>query len=47
MDRLVKEWQPDQVPELRRLIGRLTTTLITTDPPPEHDTVDDPAAASR
>ena len=47
MDRLVTGWQPDQVPELRRLIGRLTTTLVATDPAPEHDPADDPAAPSR
>jgi EmrB/QacA subfamily drug resistance transporter len=47
IDRLVTEWQPDQAPELRRLIGRVTTTLVATDPAPEHDAVDDPSAASR
>ncbi len=43
IDRLVTEWQPDQVPELRRLIGRVTTTLVATDPPPEHDAVGAPS----
>jgi EmrB/QacA subfamily drug resistance transporter len=47
IDRLVAEWQPDQAPELRRLIGRVTTTLVATDPAPEHDGVDGPATASR
>jgi EmrB/QacA subfamily drug resistance transporter len=47
IDRLVTEWQPDQAPELRRLIGRVTTTLVATDPAPEHDAVDGPATASR
>jgi hypothetical protein len=46
MDRLVKEWQPDQVPELRRLIGRITTTLVATDAVPEHDAAGAPAAPS-
>ena len=44
IDRLVTEWQPDQVPELRRLIGQITTTLVATDPAPEHDAVGAPAA---
>jgi hypothetical protein len=43
VDRLVTEWQPDQVPELRRLIGQITTTLVATDPAPEHDAVGVPA----
>jgi EmrB/QacA subfamily drug resistance transporter len=50
IDRLVTEWQPDQVPELRRLIGRVTTTLVATDPAPEHDAAGAapaPAAPSR
>jgi EmrB/QacA subfamily drug resistance transporter len=37
IDRLVTEWQPDQVPELRRLLGRITRTLVATDVAPEHD----------
>ena len=44
IDRLVTEWQPDQVPELRRLIGQITTTLVATDTAPEHDAVGAPAA---
>jgi EmrB/QacA subfamily drug resistance transporter len=47
IDRLVTEWQPDQVPELRRLIGRVTTTLVATDPAPEHDAAGAPAVPSR
>jgi EmrB/QacA subfamily drug resistance transporter len=47
IDRLVTEWQPDQVPELRQLIGRVTTTLVATDPAPEHDAVGAPVAPSR
>jgi EmrB/QacA subfamily drug resistance transporter len=47
IDRLVTEWQPDQAPELRRLIGRVTTTLVATDAAPEHDAVDGPATALR
>ena len=39
IDRLVKEWQPDKIPELRRLIGRITTTLVATDVSPERDGV--------
>jgi EmrB/QacA subfamily drug resistance transporter len=38
IDRLVTQWQPHQLPELRQLIGRVTTTLVATDPAPEHDT---------
>jgi EmrB/QacA subfamily drug resistance transporter len=47
IDRLVTEWQPDQVPELRRLIGQITTTLVATDAAPDHDAVPAPAAPSR
>jgi EmrB/QacA subfamily drug resistance transporter len=47
IDRLVTDWQPDQAPELRRLIGRVTTTLVATDPAPEHDAVAAPAAPGR
>jgi hypothetical protein len=35
------------VPELRQLIGQITTTLVATDPAPEHDGVGTPAAPSR
>jgi len=47
IDRLVTEWQPDQVPELRRLIGHITTTLVATDTAPEHDADRAPAASGR
>jgi hypothetical protein len=47
IDRLVTEWHPDQVPELRRLIGQITTTLVATDPAPEHDAASAPAAPNR
>ncbi len=41
IDRLAREWQPDTVPELRRLLGRITQTLVATDPAPDRD---EPAA---
>jgi EmrB/QacA subfamily drug resistance transporter len=44
IDHLVTEWRPDQVPELRQLIGRVTTTLVATDPAPDHDAAGAPAA---
>jgi hypothetical protein len=47
IDRLVTDWQPDQVPELRRLIGRITTTLVATDATPEHDADSASAASGR
>ena len=47
IDRLVTEWQPDKVPELRRLLGRITTTLVATDTSPEHDGLAAPAAPAR
>jgi hypothetical protein len=47
IDRLVTDWKPDQAPELRRLIGRVTTTLVATDPAPEHDAAGTPAAPIR
>jgi EmrB/QacA subfamily drug resistance transporter len=47
IDRLVTEWHPDQVPELRRLIGQITTTLVATDTAPEHDANSAPAASGR
>jgi len=47
IDRLVTEWEPDKVPELRRLLGRITTTLVATDTSPEHDGVSAPAAPAR
>ena len=37
---------PDQVPELRQLIGHITTTLVATDTAPEHDADGAPAAAT-
>jgi predicted MFS family arabinose efflux permease len=37
IDRLAREWQPDTVPELRRLLGRITRTLVATDPAPDPD----------
>jgi EmrB/QacA subfamily drug resistance transporter len=46
IDRLVKEWQPDKIPELRRLIGRITTTLVATDVSPERDGVAAPTSAA-
>jgi DNA-binding MarR family transcriptional regulator len=44
IDRLVTEWEPDKVPELRRLLGRITTTLVASDTSPERDGVTAPAA---
>jgi DNA-binding MarR family transcriptional regulator len=44
IDRLVTDWKPDKVPELRRLLGRITTTLVATDASPERDGVTVPAA---
>jgi EmrB/QacA subfamily drug resistance transporter len=43
IDRLVTEWEPDKVPELRLLLGRITTTLVATDVSPERDGVAAPA----
>ncbi len=47
IDRLATEWEPDQVPELRELLGRITRTLVATDVAPEHDGAAAPAAAPR
>jgi hypothetical protein len=47
IDRLVTDWKPDKVPELRRLLGRITTTLVATDASPERDGVTAPAAPPR
>jgi hypothetical protein len=47
IDRLVTDWKPDKVPELRRLLGRITTTLVATDASPERDGVTVPAAPPR
>jgi hypothetical protein len=37
IDRLATDWEPDRVPELRELLGRITRTLVATDASPEHD----------
>jgi DNA-binding MarR family transcriptional regulator len=47
IDRLVTDWQPDQVPELRQLIGQITTTLVATDTTPENDADGAPVASGR
>ena len=47
IDRLVTDWKPDKVPELRRLLGRITTTLVATDASPERDGVTAPAGPPR
>ena len=47
IDRLVTDWKPDKVPELRRALGRITTTLVATDASPERDGVTAPAAPPR
>jgi MFS family permease len=47
IDRLVTDWQPDQVPELRQLIGHITTTLVATDTTPERDADGAPATSGR
>ena len=44
VDRLVTDWEPDKVPELRLLLGRITTTLVATDISPERDGMTIPAA---
>jgi DNA-binding MarR family transcriptional regulator len=44
IDRLVTDWEPEKAPELRRLLGRITTTLVATDGSPERDGVTAPAA---
>jgi EmrB/QacA subfamily drug resistance transporter len=44
IDRLATQWQPDRVPELRELLGRITRTLVATDVAPEHDGAAQPAA---
>jgi hypothetical protein len=40
----VTDWEPDKAPELRRLLGRITTTLVATDASPERDGAAVPAA---
>jgi hypothetical protein len=47
IDRLVTDWQPDQVPELRQLIGQITTTLVATDTTPEQDADGAPMPGSK
>jgi hypothetical protein len=47
IDRLATEWEPDKIPELRQLLGRITTTLVATDVSPERDVAAAPAAAGR
>ncbi len=37
IDRLATDWEPDNVPELRRLLGQITRTLVATDVAPERD----------
>ena len=37
IDRLATDWKPDNVPELRRLLGQITRTLVATDVAPERD----------
>ena len=47
IDRLVTDWEPDKAPELRQLLGRITTTLVATDTSPERDGVTAPATPPR
>jgi EmrB/QacA subfamily drug resistance transporter len=37
IDRLMTGWEPDHHPDLRRLLGQVTTTLVATDRPPQQD----------
>ena len=37
IDRLMTGWEPDKNPDLRRLLGQVTTTLVATDRPPQQD----------
>ena len=37
IDRLMTGWEPDKHPDLRRLLGQVTTTLVATDRPPQQD----------
>jgi EmrB/QacA subfamily drug resistance transporter len=37
IDRLMAGWEPDRNPELRQLLGRITTKLVATDSPPQRD----------
>jgi EmrB/QacA subfamily drug resistance transporter len=43
--RLCTEWEPHKSPELRQLLGRITTTLVATDQSPERDAATAPAAS--
>ena len=47
IDRLATDWEPDRIPELRELLGRITRTLVATDVAPEHDGAAAQAAAPR
>ena len=38
IDRLMTGWEPDQYPELRQVLGRITRTLVATDAPLHQDT---------
>jgi EmrB/QacA subfamily drug resistance transporter len=38
IDRLMTGWEPDKNPELRRLLGRITRTLVATDSAPRYET---------
>jgi EmrB/QacA subfamily drug resistance transporter len=42
--RLMEGWHPDQNPELRQLLGKITKNLVATDRPPDRETA--PASAS-
>ena len=37
IDRLMTGWDPDHHPDLRRLLGQVTTALVATDQPPQQD----------
>ena len=37
IDRLMTGWEPDRNPDLRLLLGQVTTTLVATDRPPQRD----------
>jgi EmrB/QacA subfamily drug resistance transporter len=43
IDRLMSGWEPDRNPELRELLGRITTRLVATDDPVHHDGAHVPA----
>ncbi len=46
IDRLMTGWAPDQNPELRRLLGRITRTLVATDRPLDPETAAAAATSS-